>query len=75
MKIEPVFPGFLKTRKTPVKPRVCKPWFARGLSGTDPPDLTFESASPFPPQGSIWHRFDVDSGKEPEGKNAKGKNF
>ena len=28
---------------------------------THPPDPTLESASPFPPQGSIWHRFDIDS--------------
>ena len=33
----------------------------RGLLGTDPPDLTLESASPSPPQRSIWHRFDIDS--------------
>ena len=34
----------------------------RGLLGTDPPpDLTLESASPSPPQGSIWHRFNIDS--------------
>ena len=26
-----------------------------------PPDPTLESASPSPPQGSIWHRFDIDS--------------
>ena len=32
----------------------------RGLLGTDPPDLTLESGSPSPPQGSIWHRFDTD---------------
>ena len=35
--------------------------FVRGLLGTDPPDPTCESASPFPPRGSIWHRFDIDS--------------
>ena len=32
----------------------------RGLLGTDPLDLTLESASPSPPQGQIWHRFDID---------------
>ena len=26
-----------------------------------PWDLTLESASPSPPQGSIWHRFNIDS--------------
>ena len=35
--------------------------FARGLLGTGPPDPTLESASPSPPQGSIRHRFDIDS--------------
>ena len=33
----------------------------RGLLGTDSPDLTLESASPSPPQGSIWHRNRVKS--------------
>ena len=33
----------------------------RGLLGTGPPDPTLESASPSPPQGSIWHRFNIDS--------------
>ena len=33
----------------------------RGLLGTDPPGPTLESASPSPPQGSIWHRFSIDS--------------
>ena len=33
----------------------------RGLLGTDPPDLTLESASPSPPPGSIWYRFNIDS--------------
>ena len=33
----------------------------RGLLGKDPPDPTLESASPSPPQGSIWHRFNIDS--------------
>ena len=32
----------------------------RGLLGTDPTDLTLESAPPSPPRGSIWHRFDID---------------
>ena len=32
----------------------------RGLLGTGPPDPTLESTSPSPPQGSIWHRFDID---------------
>ena len=27
--------------------------FVRGLLGTGPPDPTLESASPFPPQGSV----------------------
>ena len=34
----------------------------RGLLGTGPPDPTLESASPSPPQGSIWHRDRVKSG-------------
>ena len=29
--------------------------------GTDPPDLTPESASPSGPRGSIWHQFDFNS--------------
>ena len=29
--------------------------------GTGHPDPTLESASPSPPQGSIWHRFNIDS--------------
>ena len=33
----------------------------RGLLGTGPLDPTLESASPSPPQGSILHRFDIDS--------------
>ena len=33
-----------------------------GLLGTVLPDLTLESASPSPPQGSIWHRHRVKSG-------------
>ena len=33
----------------------------RGLWGTDPPDPTLESTSPSPPQGSIWHRCNIDS--------------
>ena len=37
------------------------PNFVRGLLGTGPPDPTLESASPSPAQGSIWHRFHVDS--------------
>ena len=32
-----------------------------GLSGTGPPDPTLKSASPSPPQGSIWRRFNIDS--------------
>ena len=32
-----------------------------GLLGTAPPDSTLESASPSPRQGSIWHRFNIDS--------------
>ena len=35
--------------------------FVRGLLGTGPPDPSLESASPSPPQGSIWHRFNIDS--------------
>ena len=31
--------------------------YVKGLLGTDPPDPHLESASPSPPQGSIWHRF------------------
>ena len=34
----------------------------RGFLGADPLDLTLESASPSPPQGSIWHRNRVKSG-------------
>ena len=33
-----------------------QPRVVSGLFGTAPPDPTLESASPFPPQGSIWHR-------------------
>ena len=33
----------------------------RGLLGTGPPDPTLESTSPSLPQGSIWHRFNIDS--------------
>ena len=33
----------------------------RGLLGTAPPDPTLESASLSPPQGSIWHRFNIES--------------
>ena len=33
----------------------------KGLLGTGPPDPTLESASPSPPQGSIRHRFNIDS--------------
>ena len=33
----------------------------RGLLGTGPPGPTLESASPSPPRGSIWHRFNIDS--------------
>ena len=32
------------------------------ILGTDTPNLTLESASPSPPQGSIWHRHRVKSG-------------
>ena len=35
--------------------------FVRGLLGTGLPDPTLESTSPSPPQGSIWHRFNIDS--------------
>ena len=38
-----------------------QPTLARGLLGTGRPDPTLESASPSPPQGSIWHRFNIDS--------------
>ena len=37
------------------------PGIVRGLFCTDPPDPTLESASPSPPQGSIWHRSRVKS--------------
>ena len=43
---------------------ICIFWWdsiVRGLLGTGPPDPTLESASPSPPQGSIWHRFNIDS--------------
>ena len=33
----------------------------RGLLGTGPPGPTLESTSPSPPQGTIWHRFNIDS--------------
>ena len=33
----------------------------RGLLGTGPPDPTLESALPSTPQGSILHRFNMDS--------------
>ena len=33
----------------------------KGLLGTGCPDPTLASASPSPPQGSIWHRFNIDS--------------
>ena len=32
----------------------------RFIIGTGHPDPTLESASPSPPQGSIWHRFNID---------------
>ena len=35
--------------------------FSFPILGTDPLDLTLESASPSPAPGSIWHRFDIDS--------------
>ena len=41
--------------------RLKSPGIVRGLLGTGPPDPTLESASPSPPQGSIWHRFNIDS--------------
>ena len=31
-----------------------------GHTAPPPPELTLEYASPSPPQGSIWHRFDID---------------
>ena len=33
----------------------------RFFFGTGPLEPTLESASPSPPQGSIWHRFNIDS--------------
>ena len=35
--------------------------FVRDLLGTDPLDLTLESTLPSPPQGSMRHRFDINS--------------
>ena len=32
-----------------------------GFVGHRPPDTTIESTSSSPPQGSIWHRFNIDS--------------
>ena len=40
--------------------------FVRGLLGTGPPDPTLESASPSPPQRSIWHRFNIEIGSNQE---------
>ena len=42
-------------------PPLETPELVRGLLGTGPPDPTLEFASPSPPQGSIWHRFNIDS--------------
>ena len=44
----------------------------RGLLGAGHPDPTLESASLSPPQGSIWHQFDIVNEK-PEGQQLKGK--
>ena len=41
--------------------KFATPSLVRGLLGTAPPDPTLESASPSPRQGSIWHRFNIDS--------------
>ena len=47
--------------------RTKRTWTLILLLGTDPPDPTLESASPSPPQGSIWHRFrhwfDIESSR------------
>ena len=42
------------------KVRISIASVVRGFLGTDPPDPTLESASPSPPQGSSWHRFDIN---------------
>ena len=42
--------------------RHFKSYFVRGLLGTGPADPTLESASPSPPQASIWHRNRAKSG-------------
>ena len=39
----------------------------RGLLGTGPPDLTLESASPFPPhRGPFDHQYDIEIGSNQE---------
>ena len=48
----------------PLRPLLPDHWItniARGFLGTGRPDPTLEYASPSPPQGSIRHRFDIDS--------------
>ena len=49
------------SRQTPYTSAHVYTRFVRGLLGTGPPDPTLESASLSPPQGSIWHRFNIDS--------------
>ena len=63
-----VFPGFsvqemvlLKRLDGPGGFSALRARVVTGLIGTDPPDLTLESASPAPPWGAIWHRFNIDS--------------
>ena len=40
---------------------LCQMLFVRGLLGSDPADLTLESATPSPRQRSIWHQLNIDS--------------
>ena len=46
----------------------------KGFLGTGPPDPTLESASPSPPQGLIWHRFNIDSTLSPHRNRVKSEN-
>ena len=45
----------LKTPQKQQTRQVCEGFIRHRL-----PDLTLESASPSPPQGSIWHRFNIE---------------
>ena len=59
-------PVFVPGEHLPKPPFWKPPFFGRGLLGTDPRDPrdpTLESASPSPPQRSIWHRNRVKSGR------------